>query len=182
MRTIKAAVEQANTEVQQLTTKVIAATYDNETGIAEFTTDTPHGFYIGTQLTFTDQVWRCEDGTEIFPRATDTWFVSERISDTRFKVQMSTSSKVHTYDLRETEKIGGGTVKVLLDSLATVGSFTSPQACTRRKHRLLYGPGTCRSLVLLSGPPSSIQRQRPRPTRCSLATVGFICRTSRSLA
>ena len=57
MRTIKAAVEQANTEVEQLTTKVIAATYDNETGIAEFTTDTPHGD-IGTQLTFTDQVWR----------------------------------------------------------------------------------------------------------------------------
>ena len=110
MRTIKAAVEQANTEVQKLTTNVIAATYDNETGIATFTTDTPHGVYIGTQLTFTDQVWRCDDGTEIFPRANDTWFVSERLSDTQFRVQMSTSSKAHTYDLRETQKIGGGTV------------------------------------------------------------------------
>ena len=110
MRTIKAAVEQANTPVEELTTNVIAATYDNDTGIAEFTTDTNHGLYIGTRLNFTDQVWRCEDGTDIFPRATDTWFVSERLSDTRFRVQMSTSSKVHTYDLRETEKIGGGTV------------------------------------------------------------------------
>ena len=108
MRTIKAAVEQANTEVKALTTNIIAATYNNETGIAQFETDTPHGVFIGTQLTFTDQVWTCDDGDEVFPRATDTWFVSDRISDTVFKVQMSTSSKVHVYNLLETKKLPNG--------------------------------------------------------------------------
>jgi len=112
MRTIKAAVEQANTEVTEILSNVIAATYNKDSGVARFTTDIDHGVYIGTELTFTDQVWDCNDGSAIFPEANDPKrFVSRRISSKVFEVQMETSSKEHTFNLTKTQNIGGGTVK-----------------------------------------------------------------------
>jgi len=112
MRTIKAAVQQANIAVTQITSRIIAAQYNNLDGIARFTTDIDHGVYIGTELTFTDQVWVCDNGSAIFPEANDPKrFVSQKISDRVFEVQMETSSKVHTFDLPATLERGGGTVK-----------------------------------------------------------------------
>ena len=111
MRTIKAAVAQANTVVTQITSNVIAATYDQITGVARFTTDIPHGVFIGTEVTFTDQIWDCDDGSATFPEANDPKrFVSDRISDKVFEVQMELSTKKHTYNRTATVDAGGGTV------------------------------------------------------------------------
>ena len=104
MRTIKAAVAQANTVTSAITTSVVSATYNNLTGLATFVTSSPHGCYVGTELTLTPQTWSCDDGQLTFPEAGDPKrFVTKLLSDTSFEVQMEPSSKEHTY-------VSGGTV------------------------------------------------------------------------
>lgn len=104
MRTIKAAVAQANIVTSAVTTNVVSATYNNLTGMATFTTDAPHGCYVGTELTLTSQTWSCPNGSATFPEADDPKrFVTKLLSPTSFEVQMEPSTKVHTY-------VSGGTV------------------------------------------------------------------------
>ena len=104
MRTIKAAVAQANIVTTAVTTNVTSASYNNLTGMATFTTDAPHGCFVGTELTLTPQTWSCSDGELTFPEANDPKrFVTKLLSPTSFEVQMEVSSKVHTY-------VSGGTV------------------------------------------------------------------------
>ena len=104
MKTIKAAVAQCNTVTSAITTNVVAATYDNEKGIASFTTNAAHGCFVGTPLTLTQQIWECDNGQLLFPEAGDpVRYVSKVMSTTSFEVQMEPSSKVHTY-------VSGGTV------------------------------------------------------------------------
>ena len=104
MRTIKAAVAQANTVTSAVTTNVVSATYNNLTGLATFVTSGSHGCYVGTELTMTPQTWSCDDGQLTFPEAGDPKrFVTKLLSDTSFEVQMEPSTKVHTY-------VSGGTI------------------------------------------------------------------------
>ena len=104
MKTIKAAVAQANTVTQAITSNFVSATYNEETGLATFVVDRPHGLYVGTQLTFTPSTWSCDNGTLQFPEAGDpVRYCTKVINDETFEVQMEASSKVHTY-------VSGGTV------------------------------------------------------------------------
>lgn len=104
MRTIKAAVAQANTVTSEVTTNVVSATYDNLTGLATFVTSGSHGCYVGTELTMTPQTWSCDNGQLTFPEAGDPKrFVTKLLSPTSFEVQMEPSTKVHTY-------VSGGTI------------------------------------------------------------------------
>ncbi len=104
MRTIKAAVAQANTETSAVTTNVVSASYNNLTGVATFTTNAPHKVFAGTELVLSPQIWECDDGQLTFPEPNDPKrFCTKLLTPTSFEVQMEKSSKVHTY-------VSGGTV------------------------------------------------------------------------
>ena len=106
MKTIKAAVAQANTPVAASSSSISAGTYNNTTGLVTLTTSSNHGLAAGQAITLANLLWTCTDGSgsATFPEAGDPQrFVASVISNTQFTVQMEPTAKAHQYT-------SGGTV------------------------------------------------------------------------
>lgn len=113
-RTIKAAVEEANSRVPSTVSSIESAIYDNTSGFINFKTTAPHDLIAGYTITLTPITWECQvivdgvpvTGTKQYPPLPKEFRVSSIVGPSEFRIYVSPTEKVHTY-------ISGGTVTPL---------------------------------------------------------------------
>lgn len=96
-RTIKRAVEVANTGTPGTVTTVSTATYDNVGGFVNITTTANHNLLSGTTVTLAPMLWSCTNGNAQFPGVSKQFRISSVTGPTTFRVYAGPNDKVHTY-------------------------------------------------------------------------------------
>ena len=119
---------------QTVTTEVdiSSVTYDNISGLVEFTTATDHNLIQGMQLTFSEKMnWTCDLGAKQYPDRDTARQVLNVVDATTFQVQMAPSVYVHTYvdggKVFGTQYDVAGAVVFNVDNLSTINNFTTNQ-------------------------------------------------------
>jgi|TARA_R100000084_G_scaffold88885_1_gene42949 hypothetical protein len=96
-RTIKRAVEVANTPTPGTVSAVSTATYDEVSGFVNITTTANHDLTSGVTVTLSPMIWSCTDGQANFPAVNKQFRVSSVTSLTTFRVYAGPTEKAHTY-------------------------------------------------------------------------------------
>jgi len=96
-RTIKRAVEVANTATPGTVSTVSTAAYDNVSGFVNITTAANHNLISGTTVTLSPMVWSCTDGQASFPGVSKQFRISSVTGPTTFRVYAGPTEKAHTY-------------------------------------------------------------------------------------
>lgn len=104
-RTIKAAVADANRKVPSTVSNVQTASYDNTTGFVTITTAADHDLIAGYTIKLSPIAWSCltggpDDGPgdALYPAVTTQFRVGAVVSPTKFRIDVGTTGKVHTYE------------------------------------------------------------------------------------
>ena len=96
-RTIKGAVEFANTPIPGTVSVVANANYDNFSGFVTIETTLNHNLISGITVTLAPMVWSCTDGQASFPGVDKQFRVSSITGPTAFRVYAGPTEKAHTY-------------------------------------------------------------------------------------
>jgi len=96
-RTVKRAVEVANTATPGTVSNVSTATYDNVSGFVNITTTANHNLSSGITVTLSPMVWSCTGGNASYPSTSKQFRISAVTGLTTFRVYAGTTEKVHTY-------------------------------------------------------------------------------------
>ena len=96
-RTIKRAVEVANTATAGTVTTVNTALYDEVSGFVNIETTANHNLISGVTVTISPMIWNCTQGDEPFPAVSKDYRVSAVTGPTTFRIYVGPNQYVHTY-------------------------------------------------------------------------------------
>ncbi len=97
-RTIKRAVEEANSATPGINTTIVSAVYDNVSGFITFTTNVDHQYQNGAVITVSPSTWSCDLGTKSYPEGGNKEFrISALPAPREVRIYVGPNQYEHTF-------------------------------------------------------------------------------------
>ena len=125
---------------------VVASTYDNVSGLLVVTTNKPHQLYRDAKVKLEGLEFACPGGSLIYPSNPEKLLRVSRVEDAfTYEVQLTPSTKVHTYVQGGTSDPGAGNYRIA--KILAPNKFTVEMAPNNIPHTYVGG-GTAASVFL----------------------------------